>query len=65
ACWGGPLNNSIFCEEERIDGMSESSLNAFTKENFTTDECTVSSVGLPFEELSDDPQSHCCILRYW
>ncbi|XP_073960474.1 cytochrome b-c1 complex subunit 2, mitochondrial-like [Choristoneura fumiferana] len=51
ACWGGPLNNSIFCEEERIDGMSESSLNAFTKENFTTDECTVSSVGLPFEEV--------------
>ncbi|KAI8433941.1 hypothetical protein MSG28_012105, partial [Choristoneura fumiferana] len=52
ACWGGPLNNSIFCEEERIDGMSESSLNAFTKENFTTDECTVSSVGLPFEEAA-------------
>ncbi|XP_075979748.1 cytochrome b-c1 complex subunit 2, mitochondrial-like [Anticarsia gemmatalis] len=50
ACWGGPLSNSIFCEPDRVSGMLGDSLVSFTSRNFKTDQCTVTSVGIPFEE---------------
>ncbi|KAJ0175350.1 hypothetical protein K1T71_009491 [Dendrolimus kikuchii] len=50
ACWSGPLGNSIFCEEERIGSMSSESMTCFAKTNFRSSECTVASVGVPFEE---------------
>ncbi|XP_060804641.1 mitochondrial-processing peptidase subunit beta [Amyelois transitella] len=50
AMWAGPLSNSIFCVEERIDAMTDDALNCFVKTNFRTDVCTVASIGVPFEE---------------
>lgn len=50
AAFGGPLGNSVFCEEDRIDGMTQDSLVCFAQTNFKTVRCTVGSVGVPFEE---------------
>ncbi|XP_053611804.1 cytochrome b-c1 complex subunit 2, mitochondrial-like [Plodia interpunctella] len=48
--WCGPLSNSMFCVEERIDSMTADALDCFVKTNFRTDCCSVASVGVPFEE---------------
>ncbi|KAM3958500.1 LOW QUALITY PROTEIN: cytochrome b-c1 complex subunit 2, mitochondrial [Aphomia sociella] len=50
ACFTGPLSNSIFCEEERIDEMTEKSINCFTRAHFRSDGCSIASIGVPFEE---------------
>lgn len=50
ACWAGPLSNSSFCEEERIDAMTGKCLENYTNVNFKTDHCSVASVGVPYEE---------------
>lgn len=50
AAFRGPLSNSVFCPEERIDDMSSDSLLSFVQSNFITVRCTVGSVGVPFEE---------------
>ncbi|KAL0870266.1 hypothetical protein ABMA27_005297 [Loxostege sticticalis] len=50
AAFGGPLGNSVFCEEDRIDGMTQDSVVCFATTNFKTVRCTVGSVGVPFEE---------------
>ncbi|CAK1542414.1 unnamed protein product [Leptosia nina] len=50
ACWAGPLSNSIYCEEERVDDMSRSTLCSFVYNNFKSTECSVASVGVPFDE---------------
>ncbi|CAK1581360.1 unnamed protein product [Parnassius mnemosyne] len=49
AFWAGPLGNSVFCEESRVDGMLGTYLKDFVK-NFRSDRCSVTSVGLPYEE---------------
>ncbi|CAG5058943.1 unnamed protein product [Parnassius apollo] len=49
AFWAGPLGNSVFCEESRVDGMLGIYLKDFVK-NFRSDSCSVTSVGLPYEE---------------
>ncbi|XP_050350015.1 uncharacterized protein LOC126773250 [Nymphalis io] len=50
AFWAGPLANSVFCEDERIDQMSGDILNDYVKCNFKSSNCCVASVGVPFEE---------------
>ncbi|XP_004925096.1 cytochrome b-c1 complex subunit 2, mitochondrial isoform X1 [Bombyx mori] len=50
ACWTGQLSNSVFCEEGRIDEMTDNSLNCFARTHFKSSHCTVGSVGVPFEE---------------
>ncbi|KAH9640202.1 hypothetical protein HF086_008438 [Spodoptera exigua] len=40
ACWGGPLNNSIYCESSRIDSMTGEILSNYTEWNFKTDHCS-------------------------
>ncbi|CAH0725139.1 unnamed protein product, partial [Brenthis ino] len=50
ACWAGPLANSAFCEDERIDDMTGENLRKYVKTNFLSNRCTVASVGVPFEE---------------
>ncbi|XP_063382882.1 cytochrome b-c1 complex subunit 2, mitochondrial-like [Cydia fagiglandana] len=51
ACWGGGLNNSVFCEEERIDSMSSNDLDMFSLLNMRSDTCTMGSYGLPHDEM--------------
>ncbi|XP_063627489.1 cytochrome b-c1 complex subunit 2, mitochondrial-like [Cydia splendana] len=51
ACWGGGLNNSVFCEEERIDSMSSTDLDVFSALHMRSDTCTVGSYGLPHDEV--------------
>ncbi|XP_045775624.1 cytochrome b-c1 complex subunit 2, mitochondrial-like [Maniola jurtina] len=50
ACWAGPLANSMFCEEERIDSMTSEKLTSYAATNFKSIHCAVASVGIPFEE---------------
>nr|XP_021196906.2 cytochrome b-c1 complex subunit 2, mitochondrial [Helicoverpa armigera] len=50
ACWGGPLANSMYCHECRIEGITGELLNSYTSYHYKTDHCTVASVGVPFEE---------------
>lgn len=50
ACWAGPLGNSMFCEESRIEGMTGELLNYYTDWNYKSDHCSVASTGVPFEE---------------
>ncbi|XP_059047409.1 cytochrome b-c1 complex subunit 2, mitochondrial-like [Achroia grisella] len=50
AAFIGPLSNSVFCEEERIDGMTENMVNCFAKTHFRSDACSIASIGVPFEE---------------
>ncbi|CAH2087326.1 unnamed protein product [Euphydryas editha] len=50
AFWAGPLANSIYCDEHRIDDMSGELLNNYVKTYFKTTNCCVASVGIPFEE---------------
>ncbi|XP_023938398.2 cytochrome b-c1 complex subunit 2, mitochondrial [Bicyclus anynana] len=50
ACWAGPLGNSMFCEEGRINSMSSDTLMNFAKLHLKTIHCAVASVGIPFEE---------------
>nr|XP_026489536.1 cytochrome b-c1 complex subunit 2, mitochondrial-like [Vanessa tameamea] len=50
ALWAGPLANSVFCEDERIDQMSGDILNYYVMCNFKSSNCCVASVGVPFEE---------------
>lgn len=49
ASWAGPLANSTYCEDERIDDMTQDNLVSFAKANFRTDTCSIASVGVPFE----------------
>ncbi|XP_038221288.1 probable mitochondrial-processing peptidase subunit alpha-2, chloroplastic/mitochondrial [Zerene cesonia] len=53
ACWAGPLANSIYCEESRVASMSQERMCAFVYDNFKSSQCTVASVGVPFEETLD------------
>ncbi|KAJ8718256.1 hypothetical protein PYW08_002493 [Mythimna loreyi] len=50
ACWAGPLSNSMFCEEARIQGMTGKLLNCYANWNYKSDHCSIASVGVPFEE---------------
>lgn len=50
AFWAGPLANSIYCEDERIDDMSGELLNKYVNTYFKSTNCCVASVGIPFEE---------------
>ncbi|XP_028156723.1 cytochrome b-c1 complex subunit 2, mitochondrial-like [Ostrinia furnacalis] len=50
AAFAGPLANSVFCEDERISGMSQETLQCFAQTNFISVRCSVGSVGVPFEE---------------
>ncbi|XP_068622810.1 cytochrome b-c1 complex subunit 2, mitochondrial-like [Battus philenor] len=49
ALWGGPLGNSMFCEEDRIGHMTTDHLKGYMT-NFGTKNCSIASFGLPFEE---------------
>ncbi|XP_072938117.1 cytochrome b-c1 complex subunit 2, mitochondrial-like [Epargyreus clarus] len=51
ALWTGPLSNSIYCAEERIDEMSENRLSCFAQVNFKSNCCSIASVGVPFDEI--------------
>ncbi|XP_063540089.1 cytochrome b-c1 complex subunit 2, mitochondrial-like [Cydia strobilella] len=51
ACWGGGLNNSVFCEKERIDSMSSTELDVFSALHMRSDTCAVGSYGLPHDEV--------------
>nr|XP_034833638.1 cytochrome b-c1 complex subunit 2, mitochondrial-like [Maniola hyperantus] len=53
ACWAGPLANSMFCEEERIDSMTSETLTSYAATNFKSIHCAVASVGVPFEETME------------
>lgn len=48
--FAGPLSNPVYCEEHQVDMISEKALKKFTDSYFGPSECTVASVGLPFEE---------------
>lgn len=50
ASWTGGLANSMYCPEGLIDDMDEDALNCFAYTHYRTDEMTVASVGIPFEE---------------
>lgn len=50
ACWAGPLGNSMFCEDCRIDSMCSDTLLSFAASNFKSIHCAVATVGIPFEE---------------
>lgn len=50
AFWAGPLANSVFCEEGRVDSMSGETLTEYATRNLTSANCTVSSIGVPYEE---------------
>lgn len=50
AAWAGPLANSVYCEEDRIDSMDGEKLRNYVSMNFIPPMCSVASVGVPFEE---------------
>ncbi|CAH2049660.1 unnamed protein product, partial [Iphiclides podalirius] len=49
AFWFGPLSNSVYCEEARVDGISVDHLKGFVG-NFGREHCTVASVGFAYDE---------------
>ncbi|KPJ18514.1 Cytochrome b-c1 complex subunit 2, mitochondrial [Papilio machaon] len=49
AFWAGPLHQSMFCDEARVDSMSSANLKDFVT-NFTPSNCIVTSCGIPFED---------------
>uniref|UniRef100_A0A2H1V369 SFRICE_007345 n=1 Tax=Spodoptera frugiperda TaxID=7108 RepID=A0A2H1V369_SPOFR len=44
ACWGGPLNNSIYCEPSRINGITGEILDNYADWNYKSDHCSVASI---------------------
>ncbi|XP_049871943.1 cytochrome b-c1 complex subunit 2, mitochondrial-like [Pectinophora gossypiella] len=50
ACFAGPLSNSVYCAEGRIDSMTSETIQNFVETLFRTNICSVGSFGVPFEE---------------
>ncbi|KAI5651645.1 insulinase (Peptidase family m16) domain-containing protein [Phthorimaea operculella] len=51
ACFAGPLSNSIYCEEDRIDEIDSDTINKFIDCNFKTAVCSIGSANLHYSEV--------------
>ncbi|KAJ2949754.1 hypothetical protein O0L34_g15687 [Tuta absoluta] len=51
ACFKGPLSNSIYCEEERIDQIDSEIINKFIQCHFKSAVCSVGSANLHYSEV--------------